>query len=194
MNTESAPTTHAYLEELRRVVADLPPAVAAEIVRGVEEALSGLTDDEAQVRIAELGDPHEIAADVRDESPVNDAEDGDRHDRGWYTWLTAVLILLGGVLFPVVGWIVGVVLLWRSRSWRLRDKLVGTLLPPTGGFAAVVALTTPYFDTTSGISPTVAPIAADAPDLVALLIVLSVLPFVTFLYLLLSARHLKKFD
>jgi hypothetical protein len=40
------------------------------------------------------------------------------------------------VLLPLV-WVVGVVLLWRSRAWTLRDKLIGTLVVP-GGLAYVI--------------------------------------------------------
>jgi hypothetical protein len=32
------------------------------------------------------------------------------------------------VLVPVLGWLVGLVLLWRSRVWTTRDKRIGTLL------------------------------------------------------------------
>lgn len=35
------------------------------------------------------------------------------------------------VLLPLV-WVVGIALLWRSRAWTTRDKLVGTLLVPGG--------------------------------------------------------------
>ena len=39
-------------------------------------------------------------------------------------------------LLPSV-WVIGVVLLWRSRAWTLRDKLIGTLVVP-GGLAFVM--------------------------------------------------------
>jgi formate hydrogenlyase subunit 3/multisubunit Na+/H+ antiporter MnhD subunit len=39
-------------------------------------------------------------------------------------------------LLPLV-WVVGVVLLWRSRAWTPRDKLIGTLVVP-GGLAYVI--------------------------------------------------------
>jgi hypothetical protein len=42
-------------------------------------------------------------------------------------------------LLPLV-WVVGVVLLWRSRAWTLRDKLIGTLVVP-GGLAYVIYAT-----------------------------------------------------
>jgi hypothetical protein len=47
---------------------------------------------------------------------------------GW-EWATVVLL-------PLV-WVVGVVLLWRSRAWTVRDKLIGTLVVP-GGLAYVI--------------------------------------------------------
>lgn len=44
------------------------------------------------------------------------------------------------VLLPLI-WVAGVVLLWRSRAWSTRDKLVGTLLVPGGvAFAAYVVV------------------------------------------------------
>jgi hypothetical protein len=46
-------------------------------------------------------------------------------------WSTITLILIGG-LFAGIGWIVGVVLLWRSKVWTLPEKLAGTLLWPGG--------------------------------------------------------------
>jgi hypothetical protein len=43
-----------------------------------------------------------------------------------------VLLLTAGSFVPVVGWLVGVVLLWTSTLWRLREKLLGTLVVPFG--------------------------------------------------------------
>jgi len=37
-----------------------------------------------------------------------------------------------GVFLMLVGWLVGVVLLWTSDLWTVREKLVGTLLVPGG--------------------------------------------------------------
>jgi hypothetical protein len=39
-------------------------------------------------------------------------------------------------LLPLV-WVVGVVLLWRSRAWTTRDKLIGALVVP-GGLASII--------------------------------------------------------
>ena len=50
-----------------------------------------------------------------------------------------MLLLVGGVVLPVLGWFVGVVLLWASAVWTTRDKLVGTLVVP-GGLALPIFL------------------------------------------------------
>jgi hypothetical protein len=50
------------------------------------------------------------------------------------------LLLLGGIVLPLIGWIIGVTLLWRSTAWRVTDKLIGTFILPGGLMAAVAAL------------------------------------------------------
>jgi hypothetical protein len=42
------------------------------------------------------------------------------------------MLSIGGVVLPVLGWIVGVVLLWVSDVWSTRDKLLGTFVTPGG--------------------------------------------------------------
>jgi hypothetical protein len=43
-----------------------------------------------------------------------------------------ITLLAIGAFFVGVGWVVGAVLLWRSRVWSVTDKLIGTLLWPGG--------------------------------------------------------------
>jgi len=43
-----------------------------------------------------------------------------------------ILLPFGGVVVPFVGWFAGVVLLWVSDAWTVRDKLIGTLVIPGG--------------------------------------------------------------
>jgi hypothetical protein len=43
-----------------------------------------------------------------------------------------VLLLIGGIVLPVLGWIIGVILLWRSATWSSREKLLGTFVVPGG--------------------------------------------------------------
>ena len=42
-----------------------------------------------------------------------------------------LLLPLGGLVF-LVGWLVGVAILWASPVWQLRDKLLGPLIFPFG--------------------------------------------------------------
>ena len=57
--------------------------------------------------------------------------------RSWREWAAVILLpLFGGFAFGV-GWLVGLVLLWSSRLWTTRDKLIGTLIVP-GGIATAL--------------------------------------------------------
>lgn len=57
------------------------------------------------------------------------------------------LLLLGGFVF-VLGWFLGVGLLWTSGTWRRRDKLLGTLVLPGGLLPAALLDTLPGSTTT----------------------------------------------
>ena len=41
---------------------------------------------------------------------------------------TPIALLVGGLLIPFAGWIVGVVLLWASSAWTRREKIIGVAL------------------------------------------------------------------
>jgi len=68
----------------------------------------------------------------------------DEPAAGWLELLAIPLLLVGGVVIPVAGWVLGAVLLWLSRCWSVRDKLLATLLVPGGLLAAVVL---PFYGT-----------------------------------------------
>jgi hypothetical protein len=51
-----------------------------------------------------------------------------------------VLLLVGGVVLPLIGWVIGVVLLWISDAWNTREKVIGTFVVP-GGLALPLGLT-----------------------------------------------------
>jgi hypothetical protein len=78
-----------------------------------------------------LGDPEEIVAEAA--GPVE-----KRSRRGTLEWVAIILLLVGGFLL-LIGWIAGVALLWSSRAWTVKDKLIGTFLVP-GGLALSSAL------------------------------------------------------
>ena len=124
------PRAEEYLRRLERAARTLPGDRRRELVSEIEAHLAeaigpDATDVQALELIARLGPPGEI---VEAELPVRSAPD-DR--RTWREWTAVILLPLGGFVFGV-GWIVGVVLLWSSRAWTTRDKLIGTLVIPGG--------------------------------------------------------------
>lgn len=54
--------------------------------------------------------------------------------------LTILLLSVGGAVLPGAGWLIGVVLLWLSPAWPVRDKLIGTLVIPGGLMTPIVLL------------------------------------------------------
>jgi len=187
--TAASPTTR-YLTEVRSAVADLPYAVAADIVAGIEEELVGLDDAQAAQRIGQLGEPAMIAASARQELGHGPIGTPRRQDAAWYTIATGFLLLVGGIAIPIIGWLIGVVLLWASQTWTLRDKLFGTLAPPLGGYWIVAAITGGGV-LLPGVTDGTNPLFPAPPELVVLSWIGIVLPFVTLVYLLVRARRLK---
>jgi len=41
----------------------------------------------------------------------------------------AVVVGIGGLVLPVLGWIIGIVMMWQSPAWRRVDKVVATVTP-----------------------------------------------------------------
>jgi hypothetical protein len=101
----------------------------------------------------------------------------------------------------VLGWFIGIVLLWISDAWSTRDKLVGTLLFP-GGLLLPVALGV-LASESSGCGTVVTPQLSPQPNgftdcpppdgtgawEVALVVMLVLVPLVTTVYL---ARRMRR--
>jgi len=125
------PLARDYLKRLKKAAANLPRArrneLLAEIESHLSEALPADAGEAEALNVLErLGEPADIVAEAgTGQAPVG---------AGLNEWLAIPLLLVGVCLF-IVGWFVGVVLLWRSRIWTLRDKLIGTLVLP-GGLAS----------------------------------------------------------
>jgi hypothetical protein len=154
----------SYLAQLDRALAGLPGGVSEEIVAGILEELGGLDAGAAAARIEDLGDPQFIAAEARAEAsplappvltsppaepaptpPVAEAA-GTRNsgrEPGWFSILAALLFAIGGLIIPLYGWVVGLGLVWVSRSWTTGEKLAGTLIGPAAVVVgALIALST----------------------------------------------------
>lgn len=126
-----------YLGELDSALARLPRARRRQIREEVEAHIREARGeqgarDEAGLRqlLDRIGDPGEIAREAG----------ADPGRRTWYEALVPLLLPLGGFLLSV-GWMVGVAILWASPVWRLRDKLLGTLIFPFGLAGVLIFLT-----------------------------------------------------
>src|SRR5581483_2173090 len=127
-----------YLAQLELELGGLPGArrqeILDEIREHIEEARGRIpneSDSDVLNVLDRLGEPAEVASAARPDSaaslPMSVAH-GSIWTSGW-------LDIAAAVLTPVV-WPVGVILLWMSSAWSVRDKLIGTLVPP-GGYIGV---------------------------------------------------------
>jgi hypothetical protein len=138
MSTRTDRVLADYLERLEDCLGSLPGAtrrqLLEEIAEHIVEARQAL-DPEDEVGLLAildaLGDPEAIAEEALGAAPITAAPRSDR----FVPWL----VLLGGFVFGV-GWLVGIILLWSSATWRLRDKLLATLVVPGGLLFPVLLL------------------------------------------------------
>jgi len=147
-STASDPLVRAYLQQLERALSALPQDERAVIVDEVTEHIVESLEtrdapyDPAQVRavLDALGDPVAIATEAGSSPPL--PATGQRPpflERRSGGLVIVLLLLIGGLVVPVLGWFAGVVMLWASRGWSTLQKLVGTLVLP-GGLLGVVIL------------------------------------------------------
>ena len=150
-----------YLKRLDGELRELPRArrleLQEEISAHIAEARADLeTEDEASMRmlLERLGEPEDIAAEATERF-------GTPRQTGWKEIAALILLPIGGVVLPVLGWLVGVVLLWVSDAWNTRDKVLGTLIVPGGllvplGFLFLGSSESGCVEITSGGGPTTA--------------------------------------
>jgi HAAS len=156
-DTHRQPLVADYLSRLDAAAHRLPADQHAELVDGIREhldsALAGVDPtNEAQVRavLDRLGAPEEIVAAAIEggpgatagglpswsaagsappiQAPPAQAGSGP----GVREIIAVVLLPIGGFILPVLGWFIGVVLLWTSDRWTTRDKIIGTFVWPGG--------------------------------------------------------------
>jgi uncharacterized membrane protein len=176
-----------YLKRLNTELRGLPRARRLELVEEISEHIAEAradldSENEAAIRtlLDRLGDPEEIAAEARERFGVTPKK------AGWKEVGALIMLPIGGVILPVLGWFIGIVLLWISDAWSTRDKLVGTLLFP-GGLLLPLALGV-IAEGSSGCST---PVGTECPPdsggtatwQVALVVMLVLVPLVTTVYL-----------
>lgn len=128
-----------YLDSLEAALAGLPRVGRREVLDEIEghirESLADLDPgDEVGARnvLDRIGEPSELAAEARDRFGITPAK------TTWREIGALIFLSVGGLVLPVVGWFIGVVLLWVSDAWNTREKLLGTLFPP--GVAVILLL------------------------------------------------------
>ena len=134
MRTVTQSLVDDYLRQLEHEARVLPHRDQRELVAEIRahvDAALGTDASEADVRnvLDELGTPAEIIAAAQ---PPRSGP-----SRGAHEVFAVILILFGGFVFPLVGWLVGVGLLLSSPLWSGRQKLLGVLVWP-GGLSLVL--------------------------------------------------------
>ena len=139
-----------YLRRLRAEARRLPRSDREELLQQIQEHLDeaippGTSDAEVRNALERLGSPETIVAEERERLGIPAIRAGKLE------WCVVFLLPFGAVVLPLIGWLFGVFLLWCSRVWTTREKLIGTLLPP-GGLSAIVylAITSATTCSTSG--------------------------------------------
>jgi uncharacterized membrane protein len=151
MSTDDDQLVEDYLAQLRAEALVLPDDRRDELVEEITAHIAEARQSDGSplaVRniLDRLGDPADIVRAAADTPPGSPAWSGAPGSGAGYPAaaaaqpgragaleLAAVLfLLLGGIVIPVVGWFIGVVLLWVSPRWTKRDKLLGTLVWPGG--------------------------------------------------------------
>lgn len=119
-----------YLGDLRDALRTVNPSSSKEFVAEIEQHISeGRTslepDDEVGLRnlLERIGSPTALANELKETEPARTVSAMDR--------ATPWLIMFGGFAFGF-GWLVGLYGLWSSKTWRIWDKLLGTLIWPGG--------------------------------------------------------------
>lgn len=141
----SADPREEYLARLDEAMRDLPHGVAADIRSGITEEFHGLGPDGVAARIAQLGDPAEIARRAREELPSGALtgalpaaapslpapvapRPSSTTTRG-FAIAAALTLSVGGFVVPVVGWFVGAVLVSLSPLWKTGEKVIAIVVP-----------------------------------------------------------------
>ena len=136
-STEQPSEVTAYLRQLDGALADVDAVTANEIREGIAEELTSLAPEDARLRITQLGDPAFIAAQARadtdrtassvERSHIEAPKSGLRSR--WYIILASVAVIIGGYIVPVIGWILGYILVCISPAWRRWEKIVAIATP-----------------------------------------------------------------
>ena len=151
MNTTLHPLAEDYLHRLEQSAWSLPPDERAELLAEIRGHLqAGLSPDstDADVRnlLHELGAPEAIVAaaqpagDPRLSHPPVAAPPTVESPWGAVEIIAVLGLTLGTFVVPIVGPIVGIILVWVSTRWTQREKTVATVLTVLPVFVLALGL------------------------------------------------------
>jgi hypothetical protein len=155
----------AYLKRLNRELEGVARPRREQLVADIGEHIAAAraelgdpTPSDVSAMLDQIGRPEDIAAEAIDDEEIP----LPAVSRRWREPLTIALLLVGGVVLAGAGWIAGVVLLWTSKIWTTRDKVIGTLVLPGGLLSAVLLVILPAPATASPCSALNAPLIGGA--------------------------------
>jgi sulfur carrier protein ThiS len=132
---DDEPLVRDYLGRLESAAWPLAAARRAELVGEVREHIdAALTEagrtDEVTVRniLERLGPPEEIVAAESDGDATPQSRTSSSSSWGAIEIIAVLLLTLGGVFIPFVGPIIGLVFVWASTKWTLREKLIASAI------------------------------------------------------------------
>lgn len=148
-----------YLRRLDTAISDIPHGLAVELRAGIAEELSSTDTAALETRIRELGTPEEVA-----QAAIEAGFGGPSHapaaapappstepqsmspapaplplteTRG-FAITSAIILGIGGIVIPFVGWIVGAILVANSKLWSTGEKVWAIAFPAVATVLAVV--------------------------------------------------------
>jgi uncharacterized membrane protein len=151
MNTTLHPLAEEYLLRLDHASQALPPQDRAELMAELRSHLEtglppGATDADVRNLLHELGSPEDIVAAAQPEPSSPPASPGAASRWGTLEVIAVLALTVGTFILPVVGPLVGIVLVWVSTRWTRREKGIATgltALPLVGlvlGASMVIAV------------------------------------------------------
>jgi HAAS domain-containing protein len=121
-----------YVARLSAAAGDLPKSARQELIDDMRSHIAEARAREPQETDAvvmnildRLGEPAAVVADARERLGIRPPQ----------PYRSGFLEIAAVILVPFF-WPIGVILLWISPAWKVRDKIIGTLLPP-GGYLGV---------------------------------------------------------
>lgn len=164
MSTDRPVEVDRYLQRLDVALAGVPAHTANDIRAGVREELSSLDPDAARERIFQLGDPEFIAAEARGGADESAPRRKPALESRPYIVVASLAVALGIFVVPVVGALVGFVMMWVSPAWKRWEKLVATLIPVGAGFLTATFFVLTRIQAGDGVSSLVPGFGVAAGD------------------------------